>query len=330
MTLPLPDPPPRILLGTAGTGTTWGILSSLRERWGEGVHVTATDMAPGHTVAATALADAFHQVPAVSDEEAFCEVLFELLAEHRVNSYLPTFDAEIVLAGRLRDEGRLDGIRLLAAETWAAEVCWDKLRAAEWLVEEGIPSPATARLDRREWNGAPLCLKPRMGVGSVGVEQIPDEPSFARWQERDDSDAFLVQEHLPGPELTLDCFRSRQDGWTRVLCRERVETKAGVSTKARVFEADDALFGIASSVGERLELGGSYCLQVMQSGDERGWLVTDINPRTGAGTRLCTAVGVDFPAATLADAWGLPAKPLLPRLDRERWVVRQYREIVLV
>lgn len=314
----------RLLVGTAGTGTTWGILSALRERYGDAPYVLATDMAERRLVAGAALADAFAQVPAVADP-AFADTVLALIAEHAIDAYLPTFDAEIVLAGTLRDAGRLDGVQLLAPPTWAAQVCWDKLRAAGWMAEQGLPTPGTARLDEATDADLPLCAKPRRGVGSVGVRIVRTPAELAALRTELDATTMIAQRLCDGPELTLDAFRGA-DGWTRAVCRERVEVKAGVSVKARVFEDDD-LSALAAAVGAGLELTGAYCLQVMRHDDR--WLVTDVNPRPGAGTRLAAAVGVDFQAALLAEAFGGDPRALLPRLERDRWVARQYREIVL-
>jgi carbamoyl-phosphate synthase large subunit len=333
---PLPDsasaaaelvrPRPRILLGTAGTSTSWGIASSLRERWGDRLAIVATDMLPGHLVATSALTERFVQVPEVSDDR-FVPVLLSLIEQESINTYVPTFDAEIVLAARLREGGALKGVRVLAPPLWAAQTCWDKRAAAAWLQSAGLPAPDMLPFAAAAWRPGGAIVKPRRGVGSVGVMRVSERDQWEALCQRDDLEDWIAQELIDGPEVTLDCFRSTREQRSRVVCRERVEVKSGVCTKARVFD-DPGLASTAVAIGAGLELGGVYCLQAMRC-PRRGWLVTDINPRPGAGTRLSAAVGVLFVAAWFADAWGLPTAGLLPPLDHERWVVRQYQEIVL-
>ncbi len=322
----LPEPRPRVLLGTAGTGTTWGIAVSLRERWDDELRIVATDLLPGHLVATSALAERFEQVPPVSDPR-FEEALLSLLAEESIDTYVPTFDAEIVLAARLREAGALDGIRVLAPPLWAAETCWDKRAAGDWLASAGLPAPEVIPFALSDWREAGVIVKPRRGVGSVGVARVTDREQWSGWCARADLDDWIAQEIVAGPEVTLDCFRSSRTSRSRVVCRERVEVKAGVCTKARIFD-DGELGAVGTAIGAGLELSGVYCVQLMRSPD-RGWLVTDINPRPGAGCRLSAAIGVLFHAAWFADAWGADTAHLLPALDGERWVVRQYSEIVL-
>jgi carbamoylphosphate synthase large subunit len=322
----LPEPRPRILLGTAGTGTSWGIATSLRERWGDEVRIVATDMLPRHLVATSALAERFVQVPVVSDAN-FEGLLLELIGEESIDTYVPTFDAEIVLASRLREQGMFEGVRVLVPPRWSAETCWDKRATSRWLASAGFAAPDEIAFAENAWREAGVIVKPRRGVGSVGVARVPESGQWAEWCSRDDLEDWIAQEIVDGPEVTLDCFRSTRRSGSRVLCRERVEVKSGVCTKARVFD-DAELAAIGAAIGAQLELGGVYCLQAMRD-PVRGWLVTDINPRPGAGTRLSAAVGVLFHAAWFADAWGAGTEDLLPALQREHWVVRQYREVVL-
>ena len=98
-------------------------------------------------------------------------------------------------------------------------------------------------------------------------------------------------------------------------------------TKARVFR-DDELEVLALRIGTELSLSGAYCIQVLTSTDG-GWVVTDINPRTGAGTPLSAAVGFDLGAASLAEGIDIDPSNFLKLADREQFVVRTYEEWVM-
>jgi carbamoylphosphate synthase large subunit len=239
---------------------------------------------------------------------------------------VPIHDPEVILAATLRDEGLLKGVACPAPPTWAATICWDKLETARWLSGVDAPTPETRAIDDVDAVGDGWIVKPRRGVGSVGVARITTDRELADWRADARRDEYLAQRLLDGPELTLDGFLAA-DGSGRVVCRERIEVKSGVCTKARIFE-DEMLAALALDVGRKLELRGAFCFQVMQDGSG-AWLLTDVNPRTGAGTRLSAAVGVNLHAAMLADLWGLDPQVHVPRLSGERWVARYYREAVL-
>lgn len=314
----------RVLIGTAGTGTSWGILVSLRESFPD-TYIVATDMAPAHLVAASAEADRFQRVPAV-DDEMFVEFLLELLREADIDTYVPTHDTEVTLAAILREKHRLNGVTCPAPPSWASALCWDKLALATWLTERGFPTPPTVSAAQLKDIGSGWFVKPRHGVGSVGAERLMSGGALELWRRDREAALWVAQPLLAGPEVTIDAFIAA-DGRGAAVCRERVEVKSGVCTKARVFHHSQ-LEALALEVGRNLQFRGAFCVQTMKAG-EGDWQLTDVNPRPGAGTRIAAAVGFNTHAAMFADLWGEDARPHLRRLETDRWVVRQYKEVVL-
>lgn len=313
-----------IWLATAGTGTAFGILKSARERWGDQVTIVAADLLPRHLVAASAVADAFEQVPRI-DSPNFTPRLLEGLRRHGADTYVPILDKELLLAAELRESGELPAeVALLAPSVESARLCLDKLVMAQWLSDRGLPTPRTTSAADAEWRPGGLFLKPRTGIGSVGARLVEEESELEKARGTD----LIAQERCRAPEITLDVFHSAAHSFTRVACRERVEVKAGISTKARIFE-DATLAGLAERLREGLGLVGSFCFQVMRGPAGDDWVITDVNARPGAGTRLSVAVGADFLGAALAEAWGLDPRPMLAPLEGERFVARQYTEYVL-
>jgi predicted ATP-grasp superfamily ATP-dependent carboligase len=192
--------------------------------------------------------------------------------------------------------------------------------------DRGLPSPTTRpALELASADGGWIA-KPRRGVGSVGIHRVTDDAELSTLRRRDDLDEVIVQALLPGPELTVDAFLAG-DRRGSAICRERIEVKSGVCTKARIFH-DELVESTVLDLGRALELRGAFCVQVMWDG--KTWRITDVNPRPGAGTRLSVAVGFNVHAAMFADVWDLDPWPFLTRLAGERFAVRQYREVVLV
>lgn len=315
-----------VWLGAAGTGTSFGILRSLREQFGASVTVVAADIFPAHLIAASQAADIFEQVPLGTDP-AFVPELLSQLARHRVDTYVPILDDEILLAAKLAQQGLLDGIQLIAPSVRAAQICFDKEQTARWLVEHGLPTPQTELLRSMPWHSEGVIVKPRCGRGSIGVHTVEHEAELDAMRLHAGDD-MLAQTRCRTPEVTIDAFQSRNGYGFRAVCRERLEVKAGVCTKARVFE-DAELTVMSRRVAEGLGLFGTFCMQVMRGWDDHGWVITDINPRPGAGTRLTVAAGVDLLAAGFADAWGADPRCFIPTLTAEHFVVRQYAEYVL-
>ncbi len=310
-------------VGAAGTGTAYGLCRSVRNHFGARVQIIAADINPSYLVPASAVADAFEQVPAVSHNR-FPATLRERLARHGVDTYQPILDEEIVLAAQMEADGQIPpGIIVLAPTAQVAFVCLDKLETAKRLVEAGLPSPRTTLIEHARWVPEGVFAKPRLGRGSVGVRLVRSEAELDGLR---GEIGLIAQEVCVRPEVTVDAFRARNHKLFRAVGRERIEVKAGVCTKARVFE-DEELESLAYRLCLAFDLWGTICFQVMQRGDG-SWAITDVNPRPGAGTRMSAAAGVDLLLASLLDVWGDDPAVAIPRMRRERFVVRAFVEHV--
>src|SRR5579862_7662326 len=95
-----------VLIGSAGTGTAFAAACSLRRVWSQSVVLIAMDINPAHLVTTALLADHFEQVP-LSVSLEFPKVLLGIIDRYEVGTYMPLFPEEIVLAAKLRDEGRI-------------------------------------------------------------------------------------------------------------------------------------------------------------------------------------------------------------------------------
>lgn len=305
-----------VLASAAGTATAYGLLRSLRHRWGDSLRLVAADINPPHLVAAATVADATHHLPLAIDAD-FETRAMQLLRDEGVTIWWPVLDAEIVIAADLRERGALGDVTVIAPSRATAEVCLDKLAVAERLISVGLPTPPTQRLEDAAWEPAGMIVKPRSGFGSRGVRIATSEAELDAIRAHAEP-GLVAQPRLQGAEYTIDALHTRA-GVTRAVARERIETKAGVSTKVRVFE-DDELTVLAARLADAFDLTGPFCFQVIAGA------ITDVNPRPGGGTRMTVAAGVDLHSAAVADVWGQTIE--LPRLDRERFVVRHWEENV--
>lgn len=309
-----------VLLGGAGTGTSFAIASRLKARWGNEVRLIVTDIFPAEHVTTSLLADRFHMVPKAGDP-AFRDRLIDILRAEHVQTYIPVLNEEIALAADLMRLGEFPDIDFWSSPLRAQ--CLDKVFADQWLAGIGIPTPQKYTVGDQ---GESWFAKPKTGYGSRGAREVSlDEIEAMTASERD---GLLIQEHCVGPEITIDSFYDHQNGFRRAYCRERLETKSGVCTKARLFH-DTELSEYAGQIGQALEQCGAICFQVMRG--DTGWVVTDLNLRSGAGTAITCSAGFDILAAGYACRIGEDYREwLAPIASGEEFLVtRQYAEFVM-
>lgn len=318
-----------IAVGSAGSSTGLGCLRALSEAVAQGhlgVRLLACDTNPEELVPAATEFD-FCRVPSAHDS-AFVEQTVSVLLSRGVSAFYPIHDAEIEVATRARAEFAVHGIEILAPEISCIELVRDKLRMAGVLTANDVPSPETWLLSDTVWQGLPLHAKPRSGVGSVGAVLIDDAETLARQKTRSDAAGAIVQPYIPGVEITLDVYCPAAGQVAACSCRERLQVKAGVCTKARVFE-DQELFQLSAQVSAALGLTGSFCFQVRGTPDTGKWQVIDVNPRVGGATPMSLAVGLNFAAAHVLMHLGFDAAAVFDRCaPGDLFVTRSFREHV--
>jgi carbamoylphosphate synthase large subunit len=312
-----------VLLGAGGTGTSFAIASRLRAHWGSDIRLIVADINEPHLVTASLLADAYVRVPYANDP-SFAQVVGDVIEREGVQTYIPILNDEIVLAARLQADPRFAHVDFWSSPLHAQ--CTDKTFADGWLNGIAVRTPAIIGADELAQGDGPWFAKPRRGFGSRGAGVV--DGAALRRLDQAERDSLIVQELCSTPEITVDSFHDAATGTTHAYCRERIETKAGVCTKARIFR-DTELEGIAARIGQALGQRGTLCFQAMRAHD--GWAVTDLNLRSGAGTAMSCAAGFDVLAAAYACRLGEDYARFLASLEpgRDIYVTRQYAEFVM-
>lgn len=303
-----------LLITAAGSGIGWGYALAASQQFPQ-VRIITADTNAAAWCSAAQLASLHLQWPAFEAGEAYVERLNALIRAEGVTHYLPIIDPEIAFASARRAQ---IAAGVLAAEAHFAALAVAKDRYALALAELGIDSPRTlGRADIEA--GRPGFAKQPGSFGGRGVWRIDNPAQLDALP----AGAF-VQEALPGPEYTADCF-PLGSGEVFTSVRVRMETKSGVCTKARI-APHAGMEAIAHKLVAGLKLEAPFCFQAMADGERLA--VTDLNPRLGAGTAMSVANGSDFYAAHLAWAFGQPWRERLQRHHERCAVTRQYVELL--
>ena len=310
-----------ILLSSAGTGTAFASMLALRKNWGNSIKVITVDSNPRNLVTSSILADKFIQVPLNSDDK-FKKKLIEIITEEKVDTYIPFIDHEVWIGAKINEEKIFNHkIALQVQNSELAEICDDKYKTFLFLSEYNILTPHCYLINEPIESEENLIIKPRRGFGSCIIRLSVNREELSTYS----IESHIVQQECEKPEITVDVCYDKGRNYFNYVCRERLETKSGVCTKARLFK-DDKIERTALILAQKLDLS-SFCFQVMKHKQE--WLVTDINARLGAGTAISVAVGLDFFSGMFAVLWGEdPSQYFIP-LEKETFVTRQYSEFVM-
>lgn len=294
---------------------------ALRRNWGNSVRIIAIDTNPKYLVTSSLISDDFFQVPETIKPE-FKTKMEKILEEENVDTYIPFIDHEIFIAAQTFEEGIFKKkLNLQVKNSIIADICNDKYKTFLWLSENNILTPECFNFYTTFNDKENLIIKPRRGGGSQVKIILENKSIFSNYN----TDDYIIQPECKKPEITIDVCYDKKRNYFSFVCRERIEVKSGVCTKARLFY-DRKLERIAFLIAYKLDLI-SFCFQVMKYNED--WAVTDINARLGGGTAMSVAAGMDFFSGMIAILWGEdPSEHFKPFL-KERYVTRQYSEFVM-
>jgi len=314
----MPAESPRVLVTGAGGPSGISILRALEDT---PLELRAGDIDP--FAAGLYLVDATRRaILPRGDDPRFTDDLLARCRREQIDVLVPTVDSELLPLARRRAEFADAGVTLVLAseatlavclDKWAlAERCHGRVRGPATVVVDGAFDPAAVAL--------PVIVKPRSGSGSRGIRLLERRAELEAL-ERDGT--LLVQEHLPGPEYSLDVL-ARADGHVAaVVPRERLKVDSGIAVTGRTLR-DDALDRFAREVAEAIELTSVANVQVKLAADDEPALL-EVNARFPGTMPLTVAAGVDMPRLAVMEALGEPI-PDGPLPFEELAMVRYFHE----
>lgn len=267
-------------------------------------------------------------LPPVS-EPGYFDRLLGLCRERSARMIVSLNDFELPGLARQRDRFLQAGITPVVSDPETVDLCFDKWATFERLGALGVPVPET-RLGlaaAREGLRAgklrfPLIVKPRWGTASVGVELARDEADLEAayaWTARKigtlgvgrvggagPDEKIVVQQALRGQEYGLDIVNDLAGEHRAVIVKRKLSMRAGETDRA-VVEPHAELSALAAKVARSLRPRGLMDADAFVTPE--GPVILELNPRFGGGYPFSHAAGADVPAALLAWARGLEARP---------------------
>lgn len=248
-------------------------------------------------------ADFSYIVPRVEDP-GYVPELADICGQESIRLVFPLLDPDIPVLASHKHELEQDDRTVVVVPETAALLTSDKWATHQFLIELDVPVPRSWLPEEvtREKPSYPLFVKPRKGSAGKNTFKVENERQL---------DFFLdyvpdpiVQEFLPGPEITNDVICSLVGEVKAVVSRQRIEVRWGEVAKGRTIHNEEIL-QYCRRIADALEAIGPITVQCMLS--DSGPQFTEINARFGGGIPLGIAAGANSPLWYLAEAAGLQA-----------------------
>ena len=321
---------PALAAGTTvlvtGAGSPAGI-SVIRALVDHGCHVVGVDADP--LAAGIFLAHERAVVAPALESERFVDELGEVVTRLGVDAIVCTVGEEMaVLSGGGCAPG---GAALWLAPHEAVATCLDKWRLTRVAGLAGVPVPATVLGDPdgemltavHEVPG-PWVVKPRFGRDAGDVYFV-DQPAELGWACRRTT-APIVQTRVRGRAFTVDLLADRHGQLAGAVPRWQLETRAGISTKARTFE-DERVVEVTRLTVATVGLVGAANLRGFVTDDGRV-VVVDVEPGFSGGLTLSLAAGAELVGEFVRGTLGAAIRPRRLRFRPGVTMTRHYSEII--
>lgn len=277
----------RVLVTGAGGPAGIAVIRSLLRR--DDVDVFAADM-DGWASGLYLVDDQRRRIVPPGKRDDFVDAVARMVADDAIDVVISTVDVELVPLSERRHEL---GARLAAPSAQALRTCLDK-----WMLVQACEGrarvPATALLDdagiARDWD-FPVIVKPRSGAGSRGVHLVADRAALEA-EERDD--AWIIQEHLPGEEFSVDVLMGASGSAIAAVPRLRARVDSGVAVAGRTVHREE-LERTAEACAAAAGIVGVCNVQLRYDVAGEPALL-EINARFPGSMPLTIAAGVDMPS----------------------------------
>lgn len=292
------------------------LLQYFREALGETGLIHASNNQP--LVSSFAYADFTVQAPLIYDPE-YVPFLLRYCEQHQIDAIIPLFDIGLPTLSKNRNKFYEIGVNVVVSDEAFIEVCNDKWETGEFLDRHGFKTPkmfytqdtTKIAIQNKEIN-FPLFIKPRWGMGSIGVHRANDiveldfyfnlckkevHNSYLKYESQDDPErSVVIQEQLPGEEFGLDVINDLKGNHVTVFVKKKLAMRAG-ETDAAITVDDGTLQQIGKKLGETTGHRGVLDIDVFYDGSNA--YILDMNARFGGGYPFSHIAGADIPQAII-------------------------------
>jgi carbamoyl-phosphate synthase large subunit len=265
--------------------------------------------------AALRLADRHYIVPGV-DLSDYVPALVDICTKERADVVFPLIDPDIQVLSQHRAKLEAVGTKLAVVSIGTAKICGDKWLSTEFFRRLGLATPCAWLAGQIDPDKAvyPLFIKPRNGSAGKDSFKVRNARELAFFSSYVPDP--IIQQYLPGPEITNDLICDLNSEVLAVVSRRRIEVRWGEVAKG-VTVYDSGLTEACVKIGRALPAVGPITVQCMMNEGRPHF--TEINARFGGGVPFGIASGVDSPRWLLArlagiDVGGSAARQLLYRL----------------
>jgi len=232
-----------------------------------------------------------HYIVPPYDDEQFIQTLIEICERYDGLYVFPLIDPDILILAQNRDLLEKTDAKVVVIDENKAQTTTDKLKTYQFLQSNGIPVPKTYKsFNEISKNEYPVFIKPRTGSAAKSTFKVKNREELEFYLQKIPKP--IIQEFLPGPEITNDVICDFDRNILGVVSRQRIEVRWGEVAKGKtIYNKEITKYCV--KIANALNAIGPITVQCILKGGKPHF--TEINARYGGGAPLGIAAGVDSP-----------------------------------
>jgi len=241
--------------------------------------------------------------------------LIDFCKSNEVSAIISLFDMDLLVLAANRALFTSIGVKVVLAEEKFVRICNDKWQTFRFFEKIGLKTPKTFKsksdvllaLEKKELD-YPVVIKPRWGMGSIGVYYAEDEKEldfYAHMSQKIISSSYLkyesvltidnqiiYQEKISGEEYGLDILNDLNGNYIKTFAKYKIamrsgETDVGKTVNSTAFEE------IAKKITKKSKHEGILSLDCIKNKD--GIYALEMNCRISGHYPLSYLAGFNYP-----------------------------------
>lgn len=274
-------------------------------------------------------ADGYFLTPNIYDGN-YIEYLLEKCIENKISVIIPLFDIDLPVLAKNKNAFEAIGVKVIVSDSWVTNVCNDKWESFNFLRKLGLPQmPSYIVLEeavlavRRNELRFPVFLKPRWGMGSIGICVAENEEemivlynklkrdifrTYLKYESSANAQApIIIQQGMIGQEIGIEVLNDLEGNFVSVFAKKKVAMRSGETDVAEVMDSRP-FSALAITISSALKHIGVLDVDCFMSDDGKVY-VLEMNCRFGGQYPFSHLAGVNIPLQIVRWLEGKPTDP---------------------
>ena len=257
--------------------------------------------------------DVAYVVPSVTDSN-YIDSLIEIAKKETVEMIVSCFDIDLPYLAQAKERFLEHNITAIISSEEIIDIANDKYKTYLFLKEKQILTPETycsyaevikdLNLNNLSY---PLFIKPRWGMGSIGVYKADDleELNFyynsvkkqiknsylSKLSSSDLDESVLIQEYIAGKEYGIDIFNDLEGNFLMSIEKEKLGMRSG-ETDGAIIIKNEELSILSQKISKSLKHVANLDMDVLYDGKD--YYVLEFNARFGGGFPFSYLAGANL------------------------------------